>query len=70
MGAWFAKLWQDEAYFWHAANSGMRFAMIGTGWLLESGAIPTGVDNGGKHLGPVLILLSAFAGRAKRLPTE
>ena len=65
MGSWLRHLWDDEEFFCHSLNSVTRLGMIGIGWLFENGVLPTGVSAGGKKLGPLLILLSAVAGRVR-----
>lgn len=70
MGAWFARFWNDEGYFTYVLHSGGRFAVIGLGMALDSGLIPTGIDNGGKHLGPLVMFASALIGRRDPKPPK
>ena len=56
MITWLKDLLYNEAAFLSFA----RLVVIMLGEALRDGLIPTGIDNGGKALGPLLVMLSAF----------
>jgi len=70
MRSWLARVWNDEEAFKRAARIGFRGLLAFTGYLLDMGIIPTGIDGGGGRFGLLGIVLGFFVPSSRIAPPK